>query len=353
MRGHVRRRGSSWTVVYDEPSDNGKRRQRSKGGFPTKRDAQRFLNETLQRLDTGSYAAPTKQTLGDYLEQEWLPATAGTLRPSSATRYAQTVRAEIVPQIGSQRLQTLSGGHLNSMYADLERTGLSVSTRRLAHAVIHRALRDAIRWGKLTRNAAAMADPPSRSRTRANAWTASELRRFLDHVRDDRLFALWRLAATTGMRRGELAGLGWRHLDLDGGRLSVEQQLAPDCTLGPPKSARGHRTVALDPETVGALRRHRDTQLLERDFAGDAYVDAGLGVLRRARRPDPSAAVDEAVRRTAQCRRHPGRDVAHASPYGRDVDAHVRGAGAYRGGPAGRPGGDGALDLCASVAAVG
>ena len=106
-----------------------------------------------------------------------------------------------------------------------------------------------------------------------------ELRRFLDHVHDDRLFALWRLAATTGMRRGELAGLTWRTLDLDGARLSVEQQLIPTrggATFGPPKSARSRRTVALDPQTVDILREHQATQLLERDFAGPAYVDQDL-----------------------------------------------------------------------------
>lgn len=163
--------------------------------------------------------------------------------------------------------------------ARLEQAGLSVSTRRLVHAVLHRAFRDAVRWGKLTRNPADMADPPSRGRSRAHAWTASELRRFLEHVADDRLAALWRLAATTGMRRGELAGLTWRALNLDGARLSVEQQLVPTrggATFGAPKSARSRRTVALDPQTVDMLRTHRETQLLERDFAGPAYVDGDL-----------------------------------------------------------------------------
>lgn len=78
------------------------------------------------------------------------------------------------------RLQALSGGHLNALHAKLEQDGLSVSTRRLTHAVLHRALRDVVRWGKLTRNPAALADPPSRGRSRAQAWTAGELRRFLD-----------------------------------------------------------------------------------------------------------------------------------------------------------------------------
>jgi integrase len=131
-------------------------------------------------------------------------------------------RLRIIPTLGSIRLQSLTGGHVNSLYRELEQAGLSVSTRRLTHAVLHRALRDAVRWGRLVRNPADMADPPAAVQTRVTAWTAKELSRFLDQVADDRLFPLWRLAATTGMRRGELLGLTWRHLDIEGARLSVE-----------------------------------------------------------------------------------------------------------------------------------
>jgi integrase len=279
-RGHVHKRGSTWTVIYDEPpADDGRRRQRSKGGFPTRREAQRFLNDTLARLGDGSYAQPSKITLGDYMADEWLPAVRGTLRPLSYDRYSRAVRSYITPHLGGVRLQALNAAHLNAAYAELERAGFSVATRRLTHAVLSRALRDAERWGRVPRNVARLADPPAQGRTRATAWTASELRRFLEQVADDSMFALWRLAATTGMRRGELGGVTWRCLDVDGGRLRVEQQLLPSpggVSFGPPKSSRSRRTVALDPETVAALREHRDRQLVERAVAGDAYDDGDL-----------------------------------------------------------------------------
>lgn len=279
MTGHVYKRGATWSVVHDEPSPDGKRRQRTKGGFATKRDAQRYLTDALARIDGGAYTSPSKMTLGEYLTGEWLPAVEGTLRPLSVTRYRAIIRLYITPNVGATRLQTLSGGQINGLYADLERAGLSIATRRLTHAVLHRALRDAVRWGRLTRNPAGMADPPARGASRASAWTAGELRRFLDHVADDHWFALWRLAATTGMRRGELAGLTWRALDLDAARLSVEQQLVPTrggATFGPPKSSLSLRTVALDAVTVAALREHRAAQLVERLLAGDAYADRDL-----------------------------------------------------------------------------
>jgi integrase len=280
VRGHVRKRGSSWTVVYDEGCDeHGRRRQRSKGGFPTRRDAQAFLSDVLSRLGDGSYAQPSKQTLGDYLTREWLPAIEPTVRPLTFTQYRSVVRIRIVPTLGHLRLQALTGGHLNTLYRELEQGGLSVATRRQTHAVLRRALRDAVRWGRLIRNPADMADPPAAARTRVQSWTAKELGRFLEHVRSNRLFSLWRLAATTGLRRGELAGLTWRCLDLENARLSVEQQLIPTrggASFGPPKSTRSLRTVALDAQTVDVLLEHRAVQLAERAFAGNAYLDGDL-----------------------------------------------------------------------------
>ena len=202
MRGNVYKRGSTWTVRYDEGHDErNRRRQRSKGGFRTRQDAQRFLTDVLSRLGDGSYAQPAKTTVREYLESEWLPAIESTVRPLTFTQYRSVVRLRILPTLGPLRQRQLTGGHLNTLYHELEQAGLSVATRRQTHAVLHRALRDAVRWGRLVRNSADMADPPRTTRSHVQAWTAKELVRFLEHVLGDRLFALWRLAATTGLRR--------------------------------------------------------------------------------------------------------------------------------------------------------
>ena len=147
MRGHVRKRGASWTVVYDEGHDEqGRRRQRSKGGFATRREAEAFLADALNRLGDGSYAQPSKETVGEFLA-EWLDATEGTVRPLSARQYRSRVRSRIAPSLGHLRLQSLSPGQVNGFYRELERAGLSVATRRATHAVLRRACRDAVRWG--------------------------------------------------------------------------------------------------------------------------------------------------------------------------------------------------------------
>src|SRR5262249_46982358 len=74
MRGHVRRRGRTWSIVYDEGRDeHGVRMQRWKGGFRTETEAESALTKVLASLDDGSYVQPSKLTVRDYLELEWLP----------------------------------------------------------------------------------------------------------------------------------------------------------------------------------------------------------------------------------------------------------------------------------------
>ena len=227
----------------------------------------------------GSYVEPSKVPLARFLVDEWLPGARPTVRPLTYANYQARVGSIVKYSIGAVPLRALSGGHLTALYGELARDGLSVGTIRFTHSVLRRALNDAVRWGRLARNPAGAADPPAASRSKVRAWSDRELRTFLAHVEGDRLYALWRLAATTGMRRGELLGLTWRHLDLDGARLRVEQQLLPTAggvTFGPPKSVRSERTVALDSATVGALRAHRDVQQLEKGLAADAYDDGDL-----------------------------------------------------------------------------
>lgn len=280
MRGHVRQRGKSWCVVYDEGvSEDGKRRQRWRGGFATKREAQAELTRLLGTIGDGSYVQPSKLTVREFLVDEWLPAIEGTVRPSTFSQYRTMVRSRIVPAIGSRRLQGVTGAHLATLYRELgtasdEQMALAPASIRLVNAVLSRAFGDAVKWGRLVR--APKASPPEEEESTAQAWTAKELGRFLEHVADDPHFPIWRLGATTGMRRGELLGLTWQWLDLEQGSLRVEQQLLPSLAFGPPKSKRGRRAVALDAETVETLRAHRDAQLLERAFAGDAYVDRDL-----------------------------------------------------------------------------
>lgn len=135
----------------------------------------------------------------------------------------------------------------------------------------------AVRENLIPSNPADRARPPRDDRDREMvAWTADQTRAFLDRAGDDRLQALWLLAITTGMRRGELLGLKWSDVDLDGGRLSIRRALISvnyQIQESPPKTAKSRREISLDPGTVAALRAWRKIQSEEKLRWGPAWSD--------------------------------------------------------------------------------
>ena len=274
MRGSVRKRGSTWTwyLFVDPDPVTGKRRQRSKGGFRTKKECQEALNDALATLRTGTFVEPSQRTLGSFLVEEWLPAMRPPrVRPSTWLSYQKSIERHLVPGLGHLPLQRLTPAQLTVYYRTLleaghrsGRGGLAPKTVRNIHGTLHTALRDAVRWGYLARNVAATANLPKGMTPEMHVWSPEQLRAYLDHVRSDRLYAAWLLFATTGMRRGEVAGLRWADVDLDAGRVSPRRPrvvVNHQVLVSGPKTAKGRRSIALDPATVAALREHRRRQL--------------------------------------------------------------------------------------------
>lgn len=225
----------------------------------------------------------------------------------------------MLPVLGSVPLQSLSPTHLNQLYVDLGERGrsdggggLSPRTVRYCHTILRRALRDAERWGSVTRNVGDLADPPKGNgqRRRLKTWTANELAQFLEQMEEDRLVAAWVLAATTGMRRGEVLGLRWADLDLDAARLSVRQSLVASQTyetrFEEPKTDRGRRSIPLPSQTVAVLRSWRAQQPRTVLAWGPAWEETGLVFTREDGTP------------------------IHPDRFSKLFDAHVRAAGPPR-----------------------
>lgn len=291
MRGSIVKRGTGYSIVLDLGRDpqTGSRRQRWHSGYRTKRDAERGLAELVGDVNRGTYVPKTRQTLAEYAG-EWLAAIDPTVRPATHHSYARNLRLHVLPYLGSAPLAALDAGMLNGLYArllasgrkDHEQGGLSPRTVRYVHTITHRALKDAVKWGRLARNPADAADPPratSSGRPDSSTWSPEELRAFLDAAADDRLYAAWLLLATTGMRRGEALGLRWRDLDVDGARATIRQTVIAVghvVQFGTPKTAKGRRTVTLDARTVSALREHRKRQAAERLQLGSGWRDLDL-----------------------------------------------------------------------------
>jgi integrase len=246
----------------------------------TRADVSKKLTKAMADRDGGLVFDAGSLTIGEYLDR-WLTDTVkGTVRTSTFERHEQIIRGHLTPALGRVKLKKLTPAHVRSVHREKLEEGLSPATVRKIHSTLHKALSQAVADGLVPRNAADVKAPrpaPEEMRPLSEA----EARTFLDAAREagDRFEAVYVLAITTGLRRGELLGLRWDDADLDRGTLRVGRALVREGgrhVVGETKTRRGRRLVNLTPRTVAALKAHRRRQLEERMRLSDLYEDQGL-----------------------------------------------------------------------------
>ena len=260
------RKDGRWEGILNLGYVGGKRRRKSFFAHTQAEVAAKLL-AAARALQLGQKPVPEQEKLGDFLNR-WLEGTArNTVRASTLRGYEVTLRLHIVPEIGHLKLARLSADDLDALYSRLLDKGLAPKTVRLAHAVIHRALTHAQRRGAVAVNVASVAVPPSAPRKEFRVLSPEETSRLLKAALSDRLYGLYVLAVTCGLRQAELLGLRWRDVDLGGAVLHVRQQayrLGGAWVFSATKTSAGRRTVALSVSAVEALRERRLAQNKER-----------------------------------------------------------------------------------------
>jgi integrase len=146
---------------------------------------------------------------------------------------------------------------------------------RHAHRVLHKALNDATRRELLTRNPAALISPPKVADEEMEILSADEVKAVLTGMRDTVIYPEIVVLLATGMRRGELAGLQYGDLDLEGGAVQIAravEKTKAGLRIKSPKTKRGRRSISLPGGAISVLKQHRKMRL-------EARMAAGLGRL--------------------------------------------------------------------------
>ena len=293
LRDGVMRRGKTWSYVIRVNDPSGASRPRWVGGFPTEAAAKTARDEARVVARRGEFVDRSRITVQTYL-REWLAAHALEVKPRTVSAYQQLIEAYVVPHIGRMRLQTLRPATLSTLYQSLLHHGghngrpLSVRTVDYTHAVLRKALNDAVRSEQLlaTNPATRTKRPRQHSTPRApgDVWRPDQLRNFLHHIEQHRLSAFFWLAAYTGARRGELLNLRWPDVILDDpiGSIHIRGSVGivdGQRVEGTTKGGR-ERTVTIDSTTVAVLRAHQEREAFDRERARGSWIE-GNHVFRR------------------------------------------------------------------------
>jgi integrase len=292
--------------------DSRERRQVVQGGYQTQGDAKLAHAKALTRVGKGTYIAPQRKTVAEFLSDEWLPAQErrvgddnDPLKATTLQGYRLSVREHLIGPpgkpfpLGLIELRKLTRAAIREHYSKLgesyfverkgklvQHPGLGVESRRRVHACLHKALNDAKERGYIGDNPAwkAMKAKKNSLRFEGAVWTADELGAFLAATAETELFPLWYTIATTGLRRGEACGLRWSDIDLTKAQIIVSRSRVPvggDVIESSPKGGQA-RIVDLDEDTLAVLEQHRKAQIGAQLKAGPKWQGTGNYIFTRA-----------------------------------------------------------------------
>jgi integrase len=263
---------------------NGKRVRRTLFAS-TKQGVQEKLRKVLNEVENGLSIEPHKITVGEFMDR-WLSGTAKmTVKPTTYVNYKGVIKNHIKPRLGGVLLTKLAVIHVQGMFAAMDRAGKSAETIRLVHAVLRRALKQAVRWRLIPYNICVDVDRPRVVKADIAPLDGPQVARLLKAAEGDRLSPLLILAIATGMRLGELFGLHWDDVDLNAGVVMVKHtltELSGELFLTEPKSAKGRRCINLPSVSIDALKRHQAAMSAEGHASSWVFCDTQGGPLRRS-----------------------------------------------------------------------
>ncbi len=289
MKGHIRERSPGrWAIILEQrDAATGKRRRKWHSFKGTKRQAQVECARLISAMKGGTYIEPDKTTLAAFLDR-WIDHIKAHVSPRSHERYSDLARKNIVPLLGGVTLNKLRPAQIAEAYATAlangrrdGKGGLSPRTVHHMHRILKQALGQAVKWELLNRNPCDAVDPPKVEHAAMQTFDLPQTAELIDALRDTRMLIPALLAVLCGLRRGELAALRWRNVDLATGQIAVvesAEETKDGVRYKEPKSGRA-RTVALSSTMIEELKAHRVRQAEEFlklgvRLSGDSFVVA-------------------------------------------------------------------------------
>lgn len=253
-----------WEARYTEGYDpgTGKQKQRSITGKTQKEVAQK-LKAATAAIDAGTYQAPSKMTVGQWLDI-WTEEYLGGVKPRTVDSYKATVKNHLKPAMGAIKLEALNSHTIQNLYNTLGNT-LAPKSVKNTHGILHKALQQAVANGYIRFNPADACILPRAERKELHPLDETQITDFLKAISGHRFEDLYQVTLFTGMREGEVLGLTWDAVDFDNGTILINKQLqrARDGTgeyhLVSTKNSKG-RSVTPAPFVIAALKRVRRRQ---------------------------------------------------------------------------------------------
>lgn len=264
-----RRTKGEGTIYYSKNVDrwiaqitlpNGQRKSRNSKYQKVVRE---WLVDQQKSAKDGLYVTNDKIKLGNFLDRYTEDVARHNLRPRSFESHSGYIRNHIKPELGNIRLNQLRPNQVQAFYNKKLSEGLSKRTVQYMHAILHKVLNQALRWGLVTRNVTDLVDVPRPDRKPPTVWSVEQIRTFLQAVENSKYYPIYVLAIYTGMRQGEILGIHREDIDLETGHINVNHQLQPikgkGLVVTDVKTEKSKRPITLPETVLEVLRTHLAT----------------------------------------------------------------------------------------------
>ncbi|MET3683253.1 integrase [Alkalibacillus flavidus] len=315
MKGHVYRRGctckkrkctcgAKYTFVVDIGTDpkTGKRKQKSKGGFKTKQEAELALASLINDIQVGTFIKESDELFKDF-SQEWLTiySETNTVKPGTI-RIRQHEINKLLPFLSNLKLKDISRKIYQNALDNLKENGFADNTLSGVHRTGRMIFRKAIEMEKIKKDPTEFAYLKRTKKTiqdledteLPNYLEKEELYHFLETAKNegiDQDYLTFKTLSYTGIRVGELVALKWKDIDFNNHTLKITktyynpQNNTLKYQLVPPKTKRSKRIVSVDENVTDLFKKHLAIQNKVKMEKRTSYNDEGFIFTKKERHP--------------------------------------------------------------------
>lgn len=261
----------NWKAIVSLGYESGKQIKNRKQGFKTKKDAEKWVTETLSKKHKG-YVATSESNilLKDFMHKWFNEYKINTISTNTISNYNARINTHIIPKLGNYKLNKITNIVVQDFYNDLINGGQKPSSAKKVLETLSNCLRYAQK-NKLIYMIPVNIDRVPIENTKVEFWNKYEVDFFLNQIKDDYLYTPILIELLTGLRIGELCGLRWCDIDLDNGHLNVRNQVLNDKAnkslifTDKLKTTPSYRKITLPKALVNHLKKIKGNSL-DKDF---------------------------------------------------------------------------------------
>ena len=288
MTGSLQIKNDKYYMVLNTRDENGKRKLKwictglsCKGN---KRKAEQMLRDTLQQYEQQSGTVKSDALFADYIRR-WLANVQRKVDPVTYQGYEVLTKSQVLPYFDASgiKLQDVTTEVLQA-YIDEKRQkgridgkgGLSPASLRRHKNILYQTLNEAVKDKLLPTNPCQFLELPRLEKYQSSYYSADQLQRLFDAIRDEPLYPLVKITAMYGLRRSELLGLKWDSIDFDGNRLTIRHtvsQVTKPVEKDKTKNASSFRSFPLVPDARSIFLTAKARETENRRLFGKAYQE--------------------------------------------------------------------------------